>query len=117
MCSLRTDLNKAFDCIMHDVLIAKLEAYGFSFQSRQFMHGYLTDKKTRTKTSFSFSDFIDLLIGVPEGCILGALLFNIYICDFSFVIEEENFTSYADDTTVYSNDFYIVALWCNGDHY
>ena len=76
---LLTDLSKAFDCIVHDFLIAKLEAYGFSYEALKVKHNYLTDRKHRTKVNDSFNDFIDLLLGVPRDSILGPLLFNIYI--------------------------------------
>ena len=57
----------------------------------------ITERKHRTKVNDSFSDFIDLLLGVPQGSILGRLLFNIYICDLFFFDEEKNVTSYADE--------------------
>ena len=85
---------------MHDFLIAKLEAYGFSYEGLKVIYNYLADRKHRTKVNNSFSDFIDLLLGVPQGSILSPLLFNIYICDLFFFVEEDNVTSYADDTTV-----------------
>ena len=58
--ALLTDLSKAFDCIVHDVLIAKLEAYGFSHEALKVMQNYLTDRKNRTRVNNSFSDFIHL---------------------------------------------------------
>ena len=67
------------------------------------MHNYVTDRKHRTKKIDSFSDFIDLLLGVSQGSILDLLLFNIYICDPLFFVEEDNVTSYTDGTTPYSN--------------
>ena len=81
------------------ILIAKVEGYGFSYEALKVMYNYLTDRKHRTKVNDHFSDFIDLLLGVPQGSILGPLLFNIYICDLLFFVEEDNATSYADDTT------------------
>ena len=107
---LLTDLSKALDCIVRDFLIAKLEAYGFCYKALKVMHSYLTDKRHRTKINNYFSNFIDLLIGVPQGSILGTLLFNIYIYDLLFIIEEENVTSYADDTPPYSNSDNVVTV-------
>ena len=89
---------------MNDFLIAKLEAYGFPYEALKIMYNYLADRKHRTKLNDSFNDFIDLLLGVSQGSILGSLLFNIYICDLFFFAEEDNVTSYADNTTPYSND-------------
>ena len=107
--ALLTDLGKAFDCIVHDFLIAKLEVYSFSYEPLKVMHYYLTDRKHRTKANGSFSYFIVLLLGVPQGSILVPLLFNIYICDLFFFVEED-VTSYADDRTPYSNgkQFYKI---------
>ena len=105
-----TDLSKAFDCIVHDFLIAKLEAYGFSYESLKVMYNYLTDRKHRTKVNDSFSYFVDLLLGVSQGSILGPLLFNIFICDLFFFVEEDNVTSYADNTTPYSKGKNVVTV-------
>ena len=107
---LLTDLSKAFDCIVHDFLIGKLEAYGFSYEALKVMHNYITRRKHRTKVNDSFSDFIDLLLGVPQGSILGSLLFSIYICYLFFFAKEDNVTSYTDDTTPYSNGKNIVTV-------
>ena len=97
-----------FDCIVHDFLIAKLEANGFSYESLKVMYNYLKDRKHRTKVNNSFSDFIDLLLGVLKGLILGLLLF--YICDLFFFVEKDNVISYAYDTTPYSNGKNVVAV-------
>ena len=86
----RQHLSKTFDCIVHDSLINKLEAYDFSYEVIQ---SYFIDRKHRHKINNSFSNFIDLFIGVPQGSILDPLLFKIYICNLFLFIEEENVTS------------------------
>ena len=62
--ALLTALSKAFGCIVHNFLIAKLETYGFSYEAVKVMYNYLTDMKHRTKVNDSFSDFIELLLGL-----------------------------------------------------
>ena len=95
-----TDLSKAFDCIDHNSLIAKLNAYGFEKRSLEFIHYYLTKRKQRTKVDSVFSSWEMLPSGDPRGSILGSLLFNIYICDMFFETPENiDFAGYADDNT------------------
>ena len=74
------------------------------------MYNYPTDSKHRTKLNNSFSHFIDLLLGVLQVSILGPLLFNIYICDLFFFVEEDNVTSYADDATPHLNSKSVVTV-------
>ena len=99
-----TDLSKAFDCILH-ILIAKLTAYGFDYQSLRIMKSFLSNKQQRTKVGNAFSRFSQIIYGVPQGPILDPLLFNIYICDIFFDIIECDIASYADNNTPYNFDF------------
>ena len=94
-----SDLSKAFDCLVHDFLIAKLEAYGFTYESLKLINNYPTDRKHRTEVTSSYSSFLDLFIGVPQGSILGPLPFNIYISDRFLFHNDDNVASRADDTT------------------
>ena len=76
-----TDLSKAFDCIDHELLIAKLYAYGFDNSSLTFLYSYLSERKQRTKINSSFICWAEILFGVPQGSVMRPLLFNAYICD------------------------------------
>ena len=99
--ALLTDLSKAFDCIFYDLLIAKLDAYGFGYNSLRFIHSYLTSRYQRVRINSRYSSWSEINCGVPQGSILGPLLFNIYMCDlFSFV--HPNIANYADDNTPYA---------------
>ena len=71
-----TILSKLIDCISHDLLIAKLNASGLDQNGLNVIHNYLSGRSRKNKVSSSFSDLLDILHGVPQGAILGPLLFN-----------------------------------------
>ena len=100
-----TDLSKAIDCILHNLLIAKLAAYGFDCQSLRIMESFLSKKQQRAKFNNVFIRYSEIIYGVPQGSIFGPLLFNIYICDIFFDKSECDIASYADDNTPYNFDF------------
>ena len=82
VCSaLLTDLSKAFDSLPHSLLIAKIHAYGFDMPSLRLIHSYLTNRTQRVKINNSYSQWSTILYGVPQGSILGPLLFNIFLSD------------------------------------
>ena len=81
------DLSKAFDTINHDLLIAKLGAYGFDTASLKLIRSYLTNRFQRTKVNTSFSSWSKLFLGVPKGSVMVPLLFNIYINNLCYLTE------------------------------
>ena len=96
------DLSKAFDCLPHDLIIAKLHAYGFDKASLRLMHSYLTDRYQRVKINNSYSLWSLIKHGVPQGSILGPTLYNIFLCDMLFMVDNIDIASFADDNTPYS---------------
>ena len=96
------DLSKAYDCIPHDLLIAKLSAYGLGAKALDLLNSYLSDRKQRVKIGSTFSEFIEILIGIPQGSVLGPLLFNIFLNDLLLSYNATSICNFADDNTIYT---------------
>ena len=79
--ALLTDLSKAFDCLPHELLIAKLHVYEADIPSLKLLHSYLTKQKQKVKLNCKHSSLSEISFGIPQGSILGPLLFNIFLCD------------------------------------
>ena len=109
-----TDLSKAFDCLHHELLIAKLDAYGFDIKSMKLIQQYLSNRKQRVKEGNTYSSWKEIYYEIPHGSILGPLIFNIFLCDLFYFLEGVAVASYADDTTPYTanktNDLVIKEI-------
>ena len=78
------DLSKAFDTLDHELLITKLFTYGFDKNALNLIKSYRSDRWQRVKINSSYSSWFALLVGMPQGSILGRLIFNLYINDLFF---------------------------------
>ena len=94
------DLSKALDCVDH-ILLSKLKRYGIHETALQWINSYWSDREHFVSWNQSHSSLLNLNIGVPQGYILGPLLFLIYINDIVNFSNILSFVLFADDTTVY----------------
>ena len=102
------DPSKAFDTLDHDILLQKLDYYGISDIEHLWFHSYLTNRQQFTLYSETQSDCLPLNTGVPQGSILGPLLFLIYVNDINYASDFFDMLLYADDTT-------LIAPLCTSD--
>ena len=98
------DLSKAFHSRNYELLLTKLKACGLDSNSVTYMKSYLTNRLQRCKINNSFSELGKVLNGVPQGSVLGPLLFNIFLNDIFLSLQKCDLANYADDSTLYTSD-------------
>ena len=123
------DLSKPFDKLNHNLLLTKLNAYGFSFNTIKFVQSYLSERFQRVNINNNFSEWCKILLGVPQGSIPGPILFNNFINDIFYFIQDTYICNFADDNSLYSiednfrevktilkNNFELLQGWFYENH-
>ena len=98
------DLSKVYDCLPHDLLFTKFDAYGIGKSGLNLLLSYLLNRKQSTKVNSKYSDWYDIIRGIPQGSILGPLIFNLFVNDLFLFLERTNMCNFADDNTIYRCD-------------
>ena len=110
------NLSKAFDTINHELLVAKLHAYGVTASSLRLLMSYLSNRHQSLKVNDMYSTWEELLTGVPQASVLGPLLFNIYHNDIFYFVECTEVCNFADDTTPHSSGYNVNKVLTMVDH-
>ena len=108
--ALLTDLSKAFDCLSHDLLITKLHACGLDMPCLKLLHSYLTKRRQRVKINNTYSSWSEILFGVPQGSILGSLLFDTFLCDLFLFVPDIDIAIYADDNIPHATNKHLETV-------
>ena len=104
------DLSKRFDCILHDLLIAKLDAYDFDKEALSLIYPCLKNRKESVRINNAYSPFLELISGVSQGSILEALLLDIFLNDLHFFITKASLHDYVDDNTLLAYSSHLNSL-------
>ena len=104
------DLSKAFDTIPHSLLVPKLKAYVLSDTSCKLLDDYLTGRIQRVNIGDTYSKWKEIKRGVPQGSVLGPMLFNVFINDLFFHIQYVKLNAYADDERLYDSEVDLAEL-------
>jgi hypothetical protein len=95
------DISKAFDTISHAILFHKMHMYGIGGKFLRWVKSFLAERTQKVKVGCSFSAPADVLSGVPQGSVLGPILFLIYINDLPSVLSSSSIKIFADDSKIY----------------
>ena len=122
------DLAKAFDTVNHKILLKKLEMLGITGNLKKLFENYLTNRKQMTTIENKSSNLRDITCGVPQGSILGPMLFLMYVNDLSSIVKNCKYQLYAEDTVIYNTnnslqistrnveeDLVRFINWCKGN--
>lgn len=122
------DYSKAFDCVNHEILLRKLQCYGFNGKCLDWMTSYLSDRLQMVNFNGEISHPSQIPCGVPQGSVLGPILFLLYINDLTSLQIDGRFTIFADDTTIVwhgkneqelrntiSHDLAKIKSWCDSN--
>ena len=122
------DFRKAFDCVQHTVLLDKLKQLNVKYELQDWVRNYLLERKQRVLANGTYSSFQHITQGVPQGSVLGPLLYIIYANDLVKTVKHCKIAMYADDTVIYTantdfetsvvdlqTDMNSLANWCESN--